>query len=39
MEYPNLDEIMKKAHKLIEEEYTYETTVKKYRKILDNLQG
>ena len=38
LEHPNIDEIAKKARIFIEEEYTYEAAVEKYRKILDNLE-
>ena len=37
LEHPNLKEIVKKAHKLIEEGYTYEAAVERYRKILENV--
>jgi glycosyltransferase involved in cell wall biosynthesis len=37
LNHPNVEEIAKNARKLIEEEYTYEAAVKRYRKILDNL--
>lgn len=33
LEYPNLDEIIKNARKLVEKEYTYEAAVESYRKI------
>ncbi len=36
--YPKLDEIIKKAHDLIEREYTHEAAVGRYRSILDNLR-
>ena len=36
LNYPDLDRIVKNARKLIEEEYTYEVAVKRYRKILKN---
>ena len=39
LEHPDLDEIMKNARKLIEEDYTYEAAVKRYRGILGNLGG
>ena len=35
LNYPNLDEIVKNACKLVEEEYTYEATIDRYRKILE----
>ena len=38
LEHPNLDEIVKNARKLIEEEYTYEAAVERYRTILKELQ-
>ena len=38
LNYPDLDRIVKNARKLIEEEYTYEAAVERYRKILNNLQ-
>jgi glycosyltransferase involved in cell wall biosynthesis len=34
LEYPNLDEIVKKARELIEKEFTYEAAMERYRKIL-----
>ena len=34
LEYPNLDEIVKKARELIEREFTCEAAVERYRKIL-----
>jgi glycosyltransferase involved in cell wall biosynthesis len=37
LEHPNLDEIVKNARKLIEEEYTYEAMVRKCRDSLDEL--
>ena len=39
LNHQNLDEIAKNARKLIEEEYTYEAAVERYRKILKNLQN
>ena len=39
LEHPDLNEIMKNARKLIEEDYTYEAAVKRYRGILGNLGG
>ena len=35
LEHPNLDEIVKNARKRIEEKYTYEAAVERYRKILE----
>lgn len=35
---PNLEEIAKNAHALVEKEFTYEAAVEKYRNILDSLQ-
>ena len=37
LEHPNLDEIVKNARKLIEEEYSYEVMVRKCRDSLDEL--
>ena len=37
LDYPNLDEVVRNAHRLIEKEYTYEATVARYRKLLANL--
>jgi glycosyltransferase involved in cell wall biosynthesis len=37
LEYPNLDEIVENARKLIEKEYTYEAAVERYREILENI--
>ena len=37
LNYPDLDRIVKNARKLIEEEYTYEAAVERYKKILKNL--
>jgi glycosyltransferase involved in cell wall biosynthesis len=37
LEYPNLDKIAKNARKLIEDEYSYEAAVEKYRKILESI--
>lgn len=37
LEYPNLDEVAKNARELVEKEFTYETAVEKYRKILENI--
>ena len=37
LNYPDLDRIVKNARKLIEEKYTYEVAVERYRKILSNL--
>lgn len=37
LNYPNLDEIVKNARNLVEEEYTYETAIERYRKILENM--
>jgi len=34
LEHPNLDEIVKNRRKLIEEKYTYEATVERYKSIL-----
>lgn len=36
LDYPNLDEIIKSAHKLIMENYTYEAAVERYRKMLES---
>lgn len=35
LEHPNLEKIVKNARKLIEEKYTYEAAVERYRKILE----
>jgi glycosyltransferase involved in cell wall biosynthesis len=37
LNYPDLDIIIDNARKLIEEEYTYEVAVERYRKILENI--
>lgn len=37
LSYPNLDEIVENARKLIEREYTYEAAVERYRKILESM--
>lgn len=37
LEHPNLDEITKNARNIIEEKYTYEAAVERYRKILENI--
>jgi glycosyltransferase involved in cell wall biosynthesis len=37
LNYPSLDKIVKNARKVIEEKYTYEAAVERYRKILDNI--
>ena len=34
---PDLERIGENARKLVEEEYTYEAAVERYRKILENL--
>ena len=39
LNYPDLDRIVKNARKQIEEEYTYEAAVERYKKILINLEG
>ena len=39
LKYPNLEDIVKNARKLIEKEYTYEAAVERYRRILGNLGG
>ena len=38
LNYPDLDRIVKNARKLIEEEYTYEAAVERYRKILGKIR-
>ena len=38
LEHPDLEKIVKNARKLVEEKYTYEATVERYRKILKELQ-
>ena len=35
LEYPNIEEIVSKARKLIEDKYTYEAAVERYREILE----
>ena len=37
LNYPDLDRIVKNARKLIEDEYTYEAAVERYRNILGNI--
>ena len=37
LKYPNLEDIVKNARKLIEKEYTYEAAVERYRRILGKL--
>jgi len=37
LNYPDLDRIVKNARKLIEEEYSYEAAVERYRKILESV--
>jgi len=37
LNHPDLDRIVKNARKLIEERYTYEAAVERYRKILENI--
>ena len=37
LEYPNLDEIVKNARKLVEKGFTHEAAVERYRKILENI--
>jgi glycosyltransferase involved in cell wall biosynthesis len=37
LNHPNLEKIAENARKLVEKEFTYATTMKRYRKILDNL--
>ena len=37
LKYPNLEEIVKNARKLIEKEYTYEAAVERYKNIVKNL--
>lgn len=37
LKYPNLDEIVKNARELIEEEYTYKAAVERYKRILEGI--
>jgi len=37
LNYSHLEEISKNAHPLIENEYTYEKAVEKYKKVLENI--
>ena len=37
LDYPNLEEIVKSARKLIEEKHTYEVAVERYRRILESI--
>lgn len=37
LEYPNLNEIVKNAKKIIEDKYTYEAAVERYRRILETI--
>ena len=39
LEHSNLNEIVKNARDIIEEKYTYEAAVERYRRILDNLRS
>ena len=36
LEHPNRDEIVKNARALVEQEFTYEDAVERYRQILEN---
>lgn len=38
LEYPDLDKVTKNARKLIEEKYTYEAAVERYKKILEHME-
>lgn len=37
LKYSNIDDIVKKARKLLEEKYTYKAAVERYRKIIQNI--
>lgn len=37
LNYPNLDEIVKNARRLIEEKYTYEAATEQYKKIFETI--
>jgi glycosyltransferase involved in cell wall biosynthesis len=38
LNYPNIDEIIRNARNLIEEEYTYEAAVDRYKKIFEHME-
>jgi glycosyltransferase involved in cell wall biosynthesis len=38
LNYPNIDEIIRNARNLIEEEYTYEAAVERYKKIFEHIE-
>ncbi len=37
LNHPNLEKISRNAHSLIENEYTYEKAVEKYKKVLESI--
>ena len=37
LDHPNLEQIARNAHNLVEKEFTFEAAVERYRRILDSL--